>query len=378
MKEAKKILTRLLEAANIHVNGSNPWDIQVHDERFYRQVLSHGTLALGESYMAKWWDCAQLDELFTKVLIAHLDTFIKADLKLKLEIFWARVSNLQRPSKAYEVGEQHYDIGNDLFEVMLDKRLTYTCAFWQHAHTLDEAQAYKLDLSCRKLHLQPGMHVLDIGCGWGSFAKFAAENYGVKVTGITISKEQAAFAQDACKGLPVDIQLMDYRLLTGQYDAIASLGMFEHVGYKNYRQYMQVAHQCLKDDGLFLLHTIGGNHPAMFTDAWLNKYIFPNAMIPTMPLIDEAMEGLFIMEHWQNFGTDYDKTLMAWYGNVVTHWPALSAKYSETFFRMWSYYLLSCAGSFRARNSQLWQLVLSKNGIRGGYAVQPQKHVQVV
>lgn len=368
-RKPEHVIKQLLAAAGISVNGSQPWDIEVRDAAFYREVLSRGSLGLGESYMAGNWDCPRLDEFFHRVLNAGLDTQVRKSLGFKTDILLARLLNFQTPDKAYQNGSAHYDIGNDLFEAMLDKRMTYTCAFWEHAHTLDEAQEYKLDLTCRKLHLQPGMTVLDIGCGWGSFAKFAAERYGVTVTGVTISKEQAELARERCKDWPVTIQLADYRTLTEQYDAIVSLGMFEHVGYKNYRAYMEVVHRCLKEKGLFLLHSIGGNTANIFTDQWLNKYIFPNAMIPTIQLIGKCIEGLFVMEHWQNFSVDYDKTLLAWYNNVLKNTDRLKAKYDPVFFRMWKYYLLSCAGSFRARKSQLWQMVLSKNGVPGGYQV---------
>jgi cyclopropane-fatty-acyl-phospholipid synthase len=366
-RQPKDIIGRLLSSAGITVNGSNPWDIQVHDDVFYREVLRSGSLGLGETYMAQCWDCNSLDGFFSRVLKANLDSRTGKTPGFKAAVLLARLLNYQTPSKAYRNGHRHYDIGNDLFELMLDKRMTYTCAFWDKAGNLDEAQENKLDLACRKLRLQPGMHVLDIGCGWGSFAKYAAEKYGAEVTGITISKEQAALAKERCKGWPVNIRLMDYRLLHEKYDAIVSLGMFEHVGYKNYKRYMQVVHRCLREDGLFLLHTIGGNSAHAFTDQWLNKYIFPHAMIPTIRLIGQFIEGLFVMEHWQNFSVDYDKTLLAWHSNIVQHWDKLKAKYDPVFFRMWKYYLLSCAGSFRARKSQLWQIVLSPAGVPGGY-----------
>ncbi|CAL1518990.1 cyclopropane fatty acyl phospholipid synthase [Chitinophaga sp. MM2321] len=371
-EQPKIIVTRLLSAAGITVNGNNPWDIQVYDEKFYQKVLVSGSLGMGESYMENYWDCTKLDDFFLRVLRANLDTSIQHNLPFKLEILLARIFNYQSLSKAHHNSSRHYDIGNDFFKQMLDRRLTYTCAFWKNAHTLDEAQEHKLDLTCRKLNLKAGMHVLDIGCGWGSFAKFAAEKYGVQVTGITVSSEQAKLARELCKGLPIDIRLMDYRLLDEKFDAIASLGMFEHVGYKNYGTYMKVVHHCLKEDGLFLLHTIGGNKPSTFTDQWLNKYIFPNAMIPSISRIGQFIEGLFVMEHWQNFSINYDKTLMAWYENISLNWDKLKTKYDQTFFRMWKYYLLSCAGSFRARNSQLWQIVLSPKGVAGGYRYDHQ------
>ena len=250
---------------------------------------------------------------------------------------------------------------------MLDKRLTYTCGYWRTANNLDEAQEAKLDLVCRKLGLKSGQSVLDIGGGWGSFAKFAAEKYGAKVTVVTVSKEQVELGQKLCAGWPVTFLLQDYREVKGKFDQIVSLGMIEHVGYKNYRTYMEVAERCLAADGLFLLHTIGGNESAKSTEPWIAKYIFPNSMLPSIKQLGQSIEGLFVMEDWENFSAYYEPTLMAWFANFDRHWPELKDKYGDRFYRLWKYYLLSCAGSFRARKNQLWQIVLSKQGVPGGY-----------
>ena len=285
-----------------------------------------------------------------------------------LRLFAARLINLQSKRRAFIIGEKHYDLGNDLFQNMLDKRMNYSCAYWQNADNLDKAQENKLDLICRKIYLKPGMRVLDIGCGWSAFGKYAAEKYNVEVIGITVSKEQAELGRKLCRGLPVEIRLMDYRDVNEKYDRIVSVGMIEHVGYKNYRTYFQIANKCLNDDGLFLLHTIGNSKSEKSIDLWTNKYIFPNGMLPSVAQLGIAIENLFIMEDWQNFGADYDLTLMAWYDNFEKNWGKIMNKYSERFFRMWKYFLLSAAGSFRSRcRNQLWQIVLSKNGIPGGY-----------
>ncbi|MDH7528362.1 MAG: cyclopropane fatty acyl phospholipid synthase, partial [Ignavibacteria bacterium] len=251
---------------------------------------------------------------------------------------------------------------------MLDKRMNYSCAYWKDATNLDEAQENKLELICKKLYLKPGMRVLDIGCGWGAFAKYAAEKYGVEVVGITVSKEQLKLAKELCDGLPVEIRLQDYREVNEKFDRIVSIGMFEHVGYKNYREYFKIAAKNLKDDGIFLLHTIGSNISTKSTDAWTHKYIFPNGMLPSLAQISKTVENLFVIEDVHNFGADYDKTLMAWYNNFKNNWHKLKDKYGERFYRMWEYFLLSCAGAFRARKNQLWQIVLSKKGILGGYS----------
>jgi cyclopropane-fatty-acyl-phospholipid synthase len=280
----------------------------------------------------------------------------------------ARAFNLQRKSRAFVIGTRHYDIGNDLYAAMLDRRLAYSCGYWKRASSLDEAQEDKLDLICRKIGLAPGMRVLDIGCGWGAFVKYAAEKYRVQAVGTTVSKEQAALAAESCTGLPIEIRFADYRDLNERFDRIVSLGMIEHVGYRNYGTYMKIVHDCLADDGLFLLQTIGSLRSTVSSDPWIGKYIFPNSMLPSIRQLAEATEGLFVTEDLHNFGPDYDKTLMAWWRNFDDHWPQLRERYGEPFYRMWTYYLLSCAGSFRARWNQLWQIVYSKRGVPGGYA----------
>ncbi|CAM2736128.1 cyclopropane fatty acyl phospholipid synthase [Legionella steigerwaltii] len=366
-QQIKKIATDLLHSAGITPNGNEAWDIQINNEEFYPRIFNEGSLALGETYMDGWWDCKSLDQFFTRILRAQLDQKVKGDKLLWPKLIWLKLINHQSKKRALEVGRTHYDLGNELFKSMLDSRMNYTCGYWKNADDLDTAQLNKLELSCQKLKLEPGMRVLDIGCGFGAFAKYAVEHYGVSVVGITISKEQYDYAKQNCSGLPIEIRFQDYRDVHEQFDRVVSLGMFEHVGYRNYRVYMQKARDCLKDNGLFLLHTIGGNQTTKSSDPWINKYIFPNGMIPSMEQISSASEGLFIMENWANFGAYYDNTLMAWHERFEQNWERLKGQYDERFYRMWRYYLLACAGSFRARSNQLWQIVFSKEGIPGGY-----------
>lgn len=357
---------QLLALADVEIGGNRPWDIQVHNDRFYARVLAGGSLALGQAYVDGRWDCSRLDEFFCRILRTQLDTMVKPRTWY-FDALKARLFNHQKPSRAYQIGRHHYDIGNNLYRLMLDKRLIYSCGYWETASTLDEAQEAKLNLVCRKLDLQPGMRVLDIGCGWGGTAKFAAERYQVEVVGITVSEQQAKFGKELCRGLPVDIRLQDYRNIEETFDRILSIGMFEHVGYKNYTTFMRIARNCLKDEGLFLLHTIGGNCSVTRNDPWIERYIFPNSMLPSAKHVSSAIEGVFVLEDWHSFGPDYDKTLMQWFRNFHDNWDTLKEYYDERFYRMWKYYLLSCAGSFRARINQLWQLVLSPKGILGGY-----------
>ena len=375
----EKLVQKMLEPSDIRIGGKRAWDIQIHDSSFYERVVSGGSLALGESYMDGWWDCEALDQFFERILGNRLDKKVKMDAKLlQLVMLKAKTIIAQRKSKAYEIGKRHYDIGNDLFTMMLDKGLNYSCAYWENAKTLDEAQEAKLDLICRKMGLKAGMKVLDIGCGWGGFAKYAAKKYGANVHGISVSREQVKLANRFCRGLDVEIKLTDYRSVKEKFDRIVSIGMFEHVGCRNYRTFMEVIRRCLKADGLVLLHTIGGNTSANSNDPWIDKYIFPNSLLPSAKQITAAVEGLFIIEDCHSFGQDYDKTLMVWYDNFIKNWNKLKDAYDQRFYRMWSYYLLSCAGSFRSRRNQLWQFVFSKNGIKGGYRYRKEVGVRSV
>ena len=362
-------MRELLASAGITLNGTAPGDVTIHNPRLYTRVLTGGPLALGEAYMDGWWDANGLDVFFTKLLLndkfrGNLKQYLPAIVNSAL----SHLTNRQNVSRSAKSVEMHYDIGNDLYTRMLDKRLAYTCGYWKEATNLDDAQEAKFDLVCRKIGLKPGMTVLDLGCGWACFAKYAAEKYGVSVVGVTVSHEQVALGTELCKGLPVEIELLDYRKVEGTYDRVVSIGLMEHVGYKNYQTFMEVIQRSLKDDGLALVHTIGGNYSTDSIDPWINKYIFPNAMLPSIAQIAKSMENHFVMEDWHNIGADYDKTLMAWYQNITARWSELDEKkYDARFRRMWDYYLLSCAGSFRARKNQLWQVVLSKKGVPGGY-----------
>jgi cyclopropane-fatty-acyl-phospholipid synthase len=363
---SEKAIAELLALGDIELGGSRDFDVAVHDRRFFDRVLSEGTVGVGEAYMDGWWDCERIDILVYRLLRGGIFDRVRPNLHVLAAIARSRLVNWQR-WRAAEVARRHYDIGNDLYEAMLDERMAYSCGYWRDADTLEAAQDAKLDLICRKLGLAAGQHLLDIGSGWGSLMNFAAERYGVSATGITLSTRQAEWAEARKGDLPVETRIEDYRQLTGRYDHVASVGMFEHVGYKNYRRFFEIVASLLADDGLFVLHTIGANTSMTFADPWITKYIFPNSMVPSIRQIAAAAEGLFIIEDVHNFGVDYDPTLMAWHARFEAAWPTLAPAYDERFHRMWRYYLMSMAGSFRARQTELWQIVLSKRGVEGGY-----------
>ena len=351
----------VLDQADIRVQGDRPWDLQVHDPRLYGRLLRHGSVGLAEAYIDGWWSSYRVDEMVTRLLRTGVQGPMPALVRLKdaCRGLAYRLINFQSDRRAFTVGKVHYDIGNDLFRHMLDESMMYSCAYWAQAQTLADAQQAKIDLICRKLDLRPGQTVLDIGCGWGGLAGHLARHYQVNVVGVTVSKEQQAFARHKLAGLPVDIRLADYRSLTGRFDRVVSVGMFEHVGVKNHRTFFKTVHRLLADDGLFLLHTIGDEADSAAPEPFINKYIFPNGKVPSRREINSASLGLFRLEDWHNFGPDYDRTLMAWAERIDAAWPDLSGRYDERFQRLWMFYLYSCAAFFRSRQGQLWQQVYS-------------------
>jgi cyclopropane-fatty-acyl-phospholipid synthase len=367
---AKDKLTELLRAADIEIDGGNPWDVRVHDERFYARVLAHGTLGAGESYMDGWWDVARLDEFFARVHRARLDKRLVTASTLA-QIALARIGNLQARAFSRRVARRHYDLSNDLYVAMLGPTMQYTCAYYGADgvdRPLDEAQRLKLNLIARKLHLQPGMTVLELGGGFGELAHHLAQHHGCRVVSYNISREQVEFARARCDGLPVEFRLQDYREAESDpatYDRVVSIGLMEHVGPKNYRHFFEIASARLAPGGLALVHTIGGNVSQSTTDRWIDRYIFPGGVIPSERQIAAAKEGLLVLEDWHNFGPDYDRTLLAWDANFRAAWPTLGKdpRFDERFYRMWRYYLNSTAGGFRARVLHLWQLVLSRGDV---------------
>ncbi|HEX3913299.1 MAG TPA: cyclopropane fatty acyl phospholipid synthase [Steroidobacteraceae bacterium] len=356
----RRTVEDLLEDCGIQINGSNPWDIRVFNEDFYARVLHQGSLGFGESYMERWWDAGDLEELIYRLLKARLDERVHTWRDV-VSYVSAAFFNRQRRSRAFEVGERHYDIGNDLYECMLDSRMIYSCAYWENADTLEEAQRAKLDLVFRKLALKPGQRVLDVGCGWGGALEYAAKEYGVGGVGITISREQADYARKRCEGLPIEIRLEDYRETRGDFDHIYSIGMFEHVGPKNYRTYMQAMRRCLRPGGRFLLHSIGANRRSgrNSNDPWIEKYIFPNSKLPTEAQIGAAIQGSFAVAGRQAIGSNYVRTLRSWRANFERNWPMLRRTRADAFFRMWEFYLNASAATFRAEKNDVWQWLLT-------------------
>ncbi|MDD2462639.1 MAG: cyclopropane fatty acyl phospholipid synthase [Desulfobulbus sp.] len=357
-----RTVTDIFTQAGVAINGSNPWDIQVEDNRFYRRIFRDKNLGLGEAYMDGWWECPRIDEMICRLLRVDAEGKIRGALRYLLSFIPEIICNLQSKSRSHIVARKHYDTGNDLFFSFLDPYCQYSCGYFNTGNSLESAQRGKLDLIAQKMELSSQDHLLDIGCGWGGLAHYFSSRYGCTVTAVNISQQQLQYARDWCRGLPVSFQDCDYRLITGVYDKVVSVGMFEHVGVKNYRTYMKIVAGAMRDNGIFLLHTIGSNITKSYNDPWITTHIFPNSQLPSMHQIAKAIEGIFIIEDLHNLGPHYDKTLMAWNARFQQSWGTMKGAYDERFKRMWEYYLLSCAGAFRARAIQLWQLVLTKQG----------------
>lgn len=360
--EAESIVRELFALAGIQIGGTAPGDIRVTEPRFYERVLRDASVGFGEAYMDEWWETDALDVTVDKIMRANLKQKITGSWRMRALTIKAVLLNLQVRARAGASIEAHYDIGNDLYTRMLDDRMVYTCAYWKGAKSLQEAQEAKLDLVCRKVGLQPGMRVLDLGCGWGGFASWAAEKYGCTVLGVTLSKDQVSLGNELWKHLPVELQLRDYRDVHGKFDRVVSIGMMEHVGPKNHRTMIDVIDRCLVDDGVALVHTIANNKSLRHGTPFIEKYIFPNAVAPSLAQIGRALEGTFCVEDLQNIGPDYDPTLMAWWDNFDRTYSEIAHRYDRKFYLMWKFYLLAAAGAARARDGQLYQLVLTKIG----------------
>lgn len=368
MPKPPALIRAITDPVDVGFAGERPWDLQVHNPAIYGDLLRRGSLALGEAYVRGDWDCEALDQLFTRLLGSPGSRQVSggflphAQLLSALRCQAEHWMNWQTRQRSTRVARQHYDIDHRVYAATLDSRLIYSCAHWQHADDLETAQLHKLQRICQKLELSPGMRLLDVGCGWGALAAFAAATYGVEVVGITLSQKQADFCRTHF-GDQFDVVLCDYRSEQlremGSFDRIVSIGMLEHVGRKNDRRYFETLSRLLNPDGLILIQTIGSHDTNDALDPWIDTYIFPGGRLPSAQQLSTGFEDRFLLQDWENFGFDYDRTLMAWWQNFEQSWPALQAQLQPSFDRFWRYYLLCCAGFFRSGQGQLWQLVLS-------------------
>lgn len=356
----------ILEKAGIPINSSEPWSMQVHDERVWDRVVARHQLGLGEAYIEGWWDCANIDQMLTRLLTIDATVLLRPSAKVIFHHARSSLLNHQRKSKAANNAKHHYNRGNELYVRMLDPEMAYSCGYWKDASTLNQAQINKFDLICRKLKLEPGMKLLDIGSGWGGLLRHAVKHYGVTGVGISPADEQIHLARELSAGLDIIFMQKDYRELSGQFDRVVSVGMMEHVGPKNLDTFFSTCNRLLKTNGIMLHHTISSTYSKNSTDAFFDTYIFPGGVLPSVAQIATACEKKFIIEDLHNFGLDYDKTLMAWYENINMRWEEIP-HYDVKFVRMWNYYLLASAAGFRARNLQLNQMVFRRGGEKLAY-----------
>jgi len=340
-------------------------DIVVNNKEMFVKIASNGELGLVESYINGDWDSDNLEKTISE-LISKLD-FLKNQIKKQslnfifMEIKAVIKNRIQNNSiKSVKKNiSHHYDIGNDLFQKMLGKHMQYTCAyFYKPNMTLDEAQYAKMELIAKKIDLKPNMKVLDIGCGFGSMAQHLAKHYNVYVIGVTLSKEQKKYADEYFSHPRVTIELKDYRHVTGNFDRVYSVGMFEQVGRKRYKEYYDKCYELLKPDGIMLIHTIGTNKRKWNHNSFINKYIFPEGELPHIENLTHSFVDKWHLEDWQNMGLSYAKTTKLWHTNIGD-WSGLD-NYDERFRRMWDFYLLGCVANFQSRNVCLWQIVYTK------------------
>lgn len=369
---SNEILVKKLAELGVTVGGDSDVDIHINDKYLFVKLYFGRSLALGETYMDRGWEANNLYAFASKMFNSDLAHFFS---KRSFGDYWrdisARVRNLQNIVRARQVVKQHYNINDDIYDVMLDESMAYTCGYWPHADNLAMAQVAKANLVCQKLGLESEDKTLDVGCGWGGFADFAARKYGAEVVGVTLSSKQANIAKERTKNLPVEIRTQDYREIHEEnvYDKVTSIGMLEHVGVKNYDEFFRIIHRAIKSDGLFLLHNIGSPTPVFRANPWVDKYIFPNGVAPSLSQFIAHAEKYFRVEDVHNFGADYVPTLKAWWENFDNNWKGnLEKNYSERFYRMWQFYLLGFAAAFESRYLQLFQAVLSPKGVHGGYA----------
>ena len=351
-----------LQQADIRVDGSRPWDIKICHPDFFKCIMQQGLLGLGESYMDGWWECERVDILIYKFLTGRLDEYLPIHLHNILNLFSAKLLSLKPDHVSLTSGNKEHEIGYDIFAVMLDNYMQYSCGLWREGTSLDEAQTAKLQMICEKLQLSPGMRILDLGCGWGGTAEYMARHYGVYVEGITDSTEQQKVAQARCRDLDVTIMLGDFHdCIDDQFDRIISLGTLQNIELRNYQAFFKRIANSLNPDGRCLLQSIGKDQFVNHVGLWINKYIFPRGCLPSEEQIVRSTQPYLHIEDWINLGGDYDKTFMSWEKRINDAWPELKDNYSPRFKRMLDYYLCSCAGFLRAKKLNMWQMVFSRN-----------------
>ena len=345
--------------------------VRIRDPRFFRKCVLNAELALGEAYMEEAITVEDDDIYGLLYLITSnldgADNPLYRRILYRIRVLARNFAQFNPVSRSRRNVAHHYDLSNDFYELFLDEDKQYSCAYFPRPDmTLEEAQAAKKRHIARKLLLEPGMKVLDIGCGWGGMGLTLAEEHGAEVEGITLSVQQQALASERVKERNledrVSFRLCDYREVEGSFDRIVSVGMFEHVGTPHYRRFFSDVRRLLRRDGVALLHTIGRLDVPGTTNPWILKYIFPGGYVPALSEVMTAIEkeGLKVtdVEIWQ---THYAETLRCWRQRFEDNLQAVSDMFDERFCRMWRYYLAACEVTFRNQPQVVFQIQITRD-----------------
>jgi cyclopropane-fatty-acyl-phospholipid synthase len=355
--------------------------VVVHDDRFFARALGGADIGIGESYMDGDWDTPDLVAVGRLMSRNRRVLDDRQPLAARLKAFAAGLARRLRDNSlagSRRHIHRHYDLGNDFFRLFLDAELLmYSCGYFESpADSLETAQARKVDRVCRLLDLKPGDRVLEIGSGWGGFARWAAAHYGCRVTTTTISEEQYRHIRDwqagaGAAGARIEVLRADYRELSGQFDKIVSIEMFEAVGLNHYDDYFSAVDRLLAPGGSMVLQTITVDDQWFphyhGTPDWIEKYIFPGGELAAVGEILDALARTTSLSMYaaENFGTHYARTLRAWRSRFLQRLDAVRALgFDERFIRMWDFYLAICEAAFLERHTGVFQLLLVKNGTR--------------
>ncbi len=357
--------------ARSHGAGLPHVAIRLGKPSLYGRILTNPELAVGEAYMDGDLVLEEGDlRDFLQLFHQNKSNLRKRPVRRAIASAMRRFRRFQQANpigRAEANVAHHYDISNDFYRLFLDEDLTYSCAYFeQDGQSLEEAQQAKLRHIAAKLRIEPGMRVLDIGCGWGGMAMYLVRELGAHVVGVTLSVEQRdlAEARAAERGLSdkVEFRLVDYRMVTEKFDRIVSVGMFEHVGAPHFAEFFEKISDLLADDGLALVHSIGAKGTPGVTGPWIRKYIFPGGYSPALSETMAAIEksGLWVTDI-EILRLHYADTLREWSRRFAANRPAVAAMFDERFCRMWEFYLATAEFAFRAGGHMNFQIQLAKS-----------------